>query len=162
MKRRLTVMLGITLFILGASFVIRPKADEQVPYPEGFRKWTHIKTGLIGPNSPGFKTTGGFHHIYANDKAMQGYASGYFPQGSIFVFDVIEGIEAGGNTAEGNRRLVDVMMKDSLRYPTTGGWGYEEFKGSSKTERTLTEPVRTACFNCHTKQTDYIFSELRD
>jgi hypothetical protein len=41
-----------------------------------------------------FKSTGGFPHIYANDKAMQGYASGYFPQGSIFVFDVIDGVEA--------------------------------------------------------------------
>ena len=162
MKRCLTVMLGITLVISAASFIIHPKADEPVPYPEGFRKWTHIKTGLIGPNSPAFKTTGGFHHIYANGKAMQGYASGHFPQGSVFVFDVIDGVEADGSTSEGKRNHVDVMIKDSLRYPSTGGWGYEEFKGSSKTERMLTETVRTACYNCHTRQADHIFSELRD
>jgi hypothetical protein len=162
MKRYSSVILSITILIFGASFIIRAKADESVPYPEGFRKWTHIKTGLIGPASAAFKTTGGFHHIYANDKAMQGYTSGYFPQGSIVVFDVIEGVEGDGNTAEGKRRHVDVMVKDSLRYPTTGGWGYEEFQGSSKTERVLTETVRTACFKCHTKQGDYIFSELRD
>ena len=162
MNRYITVMLGITFFILAASFIIRPKADGPVPYPDGFRKWTHVKTGLIGPNSPAFKTTGGFHHIYANDKAMQGYASGYFPQGSVIVFDVIDGVEADGSTIEGKRNHVDVMIKDSLRFPATGGWGYEEFKGSSKTERMLTETVRTACFNCHAKQEDHIFSELRD
>lgn len=162
MRKCITASLIILSTVMGASFIIRPKTDSPVPYPEGFRKWTHIKTGLIGPNSAAFKTAGGFHHIYANDKAMQGYASGNFPQGSVFVFDVIDGIEANGNTVEGNRNHVDVMVKDSLRYPTTGGWGYEEFKGSSKTERLLTETVRTACFNCHTKQGDYIFSELRD
>jgi hypothetical protein len=162
MKRFLTVILLITVIISGTAFIIRPKADEPVPYPDGFRKWTHIKTGLIGPSSAAFKSTGGFHHIYANDKAMQGYASGYFPQGSVIVFDVIEGVEANGNTSEGKRNHVDVMVKDSLRYAATGGWGFEEFKGSSKTERVLTETVRTACFNCHTKQGDYIFSELRD
>jgi len=162
MKRLLIVIIGITAFIVATGFIIRPKADEPVPYPEGFRKWTHIKTGLIGPNNPAFKTTGGFHHIYANDKAMQGYTSGYFPQGSIVVFDVIDGVEADGSTIEGKRNHVDVMMKDSLRYTTTGGWGYEEFKSSSKTERMLTETVRTACYNCHKKQADHIFSELRD
>jgi hypothetical protein len=162
MKKIITVILLIIIFISGASFIIRPPADEPVPYPEGFRKWTHVKTGLIGPNSPAFKSTGGFHHIYANAKAMEGYASGYFPQGSIFVFDVIEGTETDGSTIEGKRRHIDVMIKDSLRYTSTGGWGYEEFKGSSKTERVLTETVRTACFNCHTRQPDYIFSDLRD
>jgi hypothetical protein len=162
MKKSIIAAMVILLSVLIASFVIAPKADEPVPYPDGFRKWTHIKTGLIGPNSAGFKSTGGFHHIYANDKAMQGYASGYFPQGSVFVFDLIEGIETDGNTAEGKRRQVDVMMKDSLRFPSTGGWGYEEFKGSSKTDRVLSETGRTGCFSCHTKQADYIFSELRD
>ena len=162
MKKIIVTAIIILLSVTGFSFIIRPKADEPVPYPEGFRKWTHIKTGLIGPNNPAFKTTGGFHHIYANDKAMQGYTSGYFPQGSIVVFDVIDGVEADGSTIEGKRNHVDVMMKDSLRYTTTGGWGYEEFKSSSKTERMLTETVRTACYNCHKKQADHIFSELRD
>jgi hypothetical protein len=162
MKKISTVILLIIIFISGVSFIIRPLPDEPVPYPEGFRKWTHIKTGLIGPNSPAFKSTGGFHHIYANAKAMEGYASGYFPQGSIFVFDVIEGTETDGSTIEGKRRHVDVMIKDSLRYTSTGGWGYEEFKGSSKTERVLTETVRSACFKCHTTQPDYIFSDLRE
>lgn len=152
---------ALLLFFFGISFTIHPATDNKVPYPEGYRKWTHIKTGLIGPSSPAFKSTGGFHHIYANDKAMQGFTTGNFPEGSIFVFDVLEGIESNGSTIEGNRRHIDVMAKDSTQYISTGGWGYEEFKGNSQTERVLTEAIRTNCFNCHTQQKDFIFSDWR-
>lgn len=54
------------------------------------------------------------------------------------------------------------MIKDSIRYRSTGGWRYQEFKGNSKTEQVLTESRRTQCFNCHTTQKDYIFSDLRE
>jgi hypothetical protein len=161
MKKTLLILV-IILFTLGAGFTIMPVKNEPIPFPEGFRQWAHIKTGLIGPANPGFKTTGGFHHIYANDKAMKGYTSGYFPNGSIIVFDVLETVERDGNTNEGKRRHIDVMIKDSTLYKSTGGWGYEEFKGNSKTERVLTETVRTQCFTCHTQQKDYIFSEWRE
>jgi hypothetical protein len=162
MKNKITVGVVITLFILGAGFTMMPYADEPVPYPEGYRKWPHIKASLVGPTSPNFKTFGGFNHIYANDKAMEGYATGNFPQGSVFIFDVLEGIEKNGNTVEGNRRYMDVMIKDSIKYGSTGGWGYEEFKGNSKTERILTEARRTECINCHNKQTDHVFSEWKE
>lgn len=48
------------------------------PYltPKGTGKWVHIKTVITGPANPGFKIIGGFNHIYANDKAMEGYAKG--------------------------------------------------------------------------------------
>ena len=160
--KQLSVMPVILLATLGTGFIIHPIKDEAVPYPEGFRKWTHIKTGLIGPDNPAFQTTGGFHHIYANEKAMGGYTSGYFPDGSVLVFDVLEAVESNANVTEGKRRHIDVMVKDSVRFKSTGGWGYEEFKGNSKTERVLTETVRTQCFTCHTKQKDYIFSDLRE
>ena len=159
MRKRITVILAIMLFTLGVGFTIRPIADDLVLYPEGYRKWVHIRTGLVGPTNPDFQISGGFHHIYSNNKAMEGYATGIFPEGSIFVFDVLEGIEKDGNTAEGKRKVVDVMIKDSIKYRSTGGWGYEEFKGNSKTERVLSETRRTECFNCHAKQKDYIFSD---
>src|SRR5688572_25163271 len=128
MKKRITVMLVIMLFTLGAGFKLRPYAEEPLPYPEGSRKWVNVRTGLVGPDNRNFQIIGGFHHIYANNKAMEGYASGIFPEGSILVFEVLEGIEKDGNTEEGKRRHVDVMIKDSIRYHSTGGWGYEEFK----------------------------------
>ena len=62
-----------------------------------------------------------------------------------------ERINDHGSTIETNRNHVDVMVKDSLKYASTGGWGYEEFKADSHTERVLTPTVKTICFNffCH-------------
>lgn len=163
MQNKITVIFAIAGFItfIGGFTFAKSAKEAEVNYPEGYRKWTHIKTGLIGPTNPNFRFSGGFHHIYANEKAMQGYTSGYFPNGAILVFDVLDTKEQNGNTLESGRKHLDVMVKDSLKYAGTGGWGYEEFKGDSHTERLLTSAAKNQCFNCHAKQADFVFSEFR-
>ena len=151
-----TAILSLTAFSFDKLF-----QENEIPYPDGYRYWVHIKTGLVGPQSPAFKTTGGYHHIYANPKAMEGYTLGHFPQGSVIVFDVLNMKEQGGNIQEDGRSHLDVMMKDSLKFASTGGWGYEEFKGDSHTERTLTPAIKTQCSNCHAQNEDHVFSEFR-
>ncbi|MES2373122.1 MAG: cytochrome P460 family protein [Bacteroidota bacterium] len=160
MKKHVTALLLIVTAFLAVTAFSPGKlsADAEVPYPEGYRMWTHVKTGLIGPSNP---NVSGYHHIYANGKAMQGYTSGYFPEGSVLVFDVIDAKEQNGNTQEGTRKHIDVMVKDSLQYAATGGWGYEEFGGDSHTNRLLTGTVRTQCVTCHAKMSDKVFSEFR-
>jgi hypothetical protein len=161
-KQLVTILVIVTGFLVSAGFSPATfSAETDVPYPEGYRMWAHVKTGLIGPTNPNFQTTGGYHHIYANEKAMKGYSSGYFPEGSVLVFDVIDAKEQNGNTTEGSRKHIDVMVKDSLQYSASGGWGYEEFGGDSHTNRLLTTTVRTQCFTCHAKMTDKVFSEFR-
>src|SRR5260370_19359 len=91
---------------------------------------------------------------YANEMAMEGYRSGRFPDGSVIVFDVLETLEKAGVTSEGPRRLIDVMTRDGQRYGDTGGWGFEEFKGDSQTDRVLTAEGKTACYTCHTTMHD--------
>ena len=161
MKKCSALLIAITTFVILAGFTVNRSSDDEVPYPEGYRMWTHVKTGLIGPQNPNFAFSGGYHHIYANAKAMQGYSSGYFPEGSVLVFDVLDTKEQNGNTQESNRNHLDVMVKDSLKYSSTGGWGYEEFNGDSHTERRLTPTVRTQCFNCHAKKDNYVYSVFR-
>lgn len=162
MKKILTLAaLIIPIFILAAFSFNTFSEENEVPYPEGYRYWVHIKTTLTGPENPSFKINGGYHHIYANTKAMQGYTSGNFPEGSIIVFDVLGMKEQKGNILEDSRTHIDVMLKDSLKFASTGGWGYEEFKGDSHTERSLTLTTKTQCFNCHTQKDDYVFSEFR-
>jgi hypothetical protein len=161
MKKYVATITAIAIFVAAASFTIKSLPEEEVPFPEGYRMWTHIKTGLVGPANPMFQFVGGYHHIYANEKAMKGYTSGYFPEGSILVFDVLEANESDGNTTEGKRRHVDVMVKDSLKYAATGGWGYEEFKEGDPDRRVLTTAIKANCFKCHAKQPDYVFSDFR-
>lgn len=156
-------------FLLLASFVYISSFRERdennnVPYPEGYRDWTHVKSAIIGPRNPAFKRFGGIHHIYANQKAMKGYESGEFPNGAILVFDVLEMNEQeNGTQVEGSRKFIDVMVKDKSKYDSTGGWGFEEFNENSMSIRNIGGLAKVQCFNCHAKQAnkDFVFSEYR-
>jgi len=162
MKKMSILLLLGAVCIAFISFSPTHTPSAEMPYPEGYRKWTHIKTEIIGPDNPAFKTFGGFHHIYANEKAMTGYETGHFPEGSVIVFDVLEALKKdNSDTYEGKRRHIDVMVKDSSKYAATGGWGFDEFKGDSKTERNITPAMQTQCFKCHATQKDLIFSTWR-
>jgi hypothetical protein len=83
---------------------------------------------LVGPQSAAFATEGGIHHIYANEKAFEGYGTGKFPDGSGIVYVLLETKELPGNTLvclEGPTRRVDVMVKHSERYRDRGLGIYE-------------------------------------
>ena len=118
---------------------------------------------MIGPDFPAFATEGGIHHIYANEEALSGLRFGKFPDGSILVYDLLSTEEKGGITSEGPRRRVDVMVKDSAAYRSSGGWGFERFLGDNHGEGALTAADRAACFSCHSKQKDhdFVFSKFR-
>jgi hypothetical protein len=80
-KRRKGILLAlIAMCVMTLSVSFRAKSNDEVPYPMGYRMWTHVRTVLIGPQSPAFESFGGLHHIYANDKAMEGYRAGRFPR----------------------------------------------------------------------------------
>lgn len=134
-----------------------------VPYPEGYRHWMHVKTMVIEPGHALYEAFGGIHHLYANTKAEQGYKAGRFADGSVIVFDLLEARSADHTVQEGARKVVGVMHKDAKKYAATGGWGFEGFKGESKTERAVGSNAAKACFECHTAQKDkgFVFSTLR-
>ena len=137
-------------------------SDAPVAYPEGYRSWTHVKSALVSPTHQSFASIGGFQHIYANPQAMAGYRTRAFPEGSIVVFDWLEMRDKAGAFEEGPRRQVDVMVKDSQRFATTGGWGFQRFVKDSKTELAAT-PSPQQCFACHDRlrKDDLVLSSYR-
>ncbi len=151
---------------LAAAIVMQAEDKAEVPYPSGFRGWQHVKSVLVGPDHQSFANRGGFHHFYANDKAMEGYRTQKFPNGSVIVDEGVftkdgEG-QAKGMVLEGERRSVAVMVKNDQLYKETGGWGFERF---DRDERTGKLPVagRAQCHSCHSqaKDRDYVFSAMR-
>jgi hypothetical protein len=161
---RRVIFLALTVICITTwTLSLWAKPNDAVSYPAGYRLWAHVKTALIGPQNPAFGDSGGIHHIYANEKAMDGYRTGRFPDGSVIVADFLETRETAGTTTEGQRRRIDVMLKDSKRYAATGGWGYEQFRGDSQTDRMVTAEIAAKCFACHSKQKerDSVFSEFR-
>ena len=143
----------LPLALLGGAIVVwQPSpalnAASPVAYPDEYRTWTHVKSTLISPAHRTFANTGGFQHIYANTEAMVGYRTRTFPEGSIVVFDWIEMRDKDGAFEEGPRRQLDVMVRDTQRFASTGGWGFQRFVKDSRTE-VATTPSPAQCFACH-------------
>ena len=53
---KLSLLVAIAPLCLGV--VHKPESPEKVPYPEGYRRWTHVRSGLTGPESPDYEVTG--------------------------------------------------------------------------------------------------------
>ena len=157
----LLVLLAAPAGVLNAQPSSAP-AVPTVEYPDGYRNWVHVKSALISPAHQRFSTNGGFQHIYANAEAITGYRTRNFPDGSIIVFDWLEMRDNNGAFEEGPRRQVDVMVKDSKRYASSGGWGFQRFVRDSKTEL-ATAPTPQQCFACHDqlKKGDLVLSSYR-
>lgn len=165
MSRIVRVVFGMCSLLCGGFFGPTGRSAQSplpVQYPEGYRRWVHVKSGLVGPQNPALQHYVGLHHIYANQMAMDGYSTGRFPDGSVLVFDLLETRDNAGITTEGPRRFIDVMKKDSQPYAATGGWGFEEFSGDGQAG-TLTAEARTSCYNCHAPQKAHglVFSSFR-
>ena len=149
--RIVAVVPAVSALALLGSLVAAQSATppaSPVPYPDGYRTWTHVKSSVIGPTHANFATTGGFQHVYANADAMTGYRTRAFPDGAVIAFEWLEMQEKQGAFSEGPRRQLDVMVKDSQRYASTGGWGFQRFAKDSKTELAAT-PTPQQCFTCH-------------
>jgi hypothetical protein len=155
-------MFAVAIIILFLSACGNAPSSNEVAYPEGYRNWTHIKSLILEPGHDLYNAFGGIHHIYANSTSLGAYQKGgSFPDGSVIVFDLLEVVEGGNAIAEGNRKVVGVMQKDSKVFTKTGGWGFEGFKADTK-ERVVTDAY-SQCFTCHMSQQekDYVFSEYR-
>ncbi len=138
-------------------------AGGNIDYPDGYRAWTHIKTMVLHEGHPLENPFQGIHHVYGNEKAVKGAHTGTFDEGAVLVFDLLEYQTQDKASTEGDRVLLGVMVRDSAKYPSTGGWGFEGFKGDSHTER-LVDDGGQSCFACHTSQkdNDYVFTRWRD
>ena len=158
MKRKLITLASLAI-VLSTTVTAE---NFGVPYPDGYRNWTHVKTMLIQPGHALENPFQGIHHVYANKKALQGLETGQYDDGAVLTFDLLEYSEKEKTIQEGKRKLLGVMQKDTKKYGTTGGWGFEGFAGDSKTER-LTNDGGASCYGCHMpqKEQDYVFSKLR-
>lgn len=140
-----------------------PAASSTVAYPEGYRTWTHVKSMWLGPQHGLADPFAGLHHVYVNPVGEAALRSGRsLPDGTVLVFDLLQSSVVDDALVEGPRKLVGVMQRDSRRWSTTGGWGFEGFGGDSKTERLVTDGG-ASCFACHQSRAGqgYVFTEWR-
>jgi hypothetical protein len=161
-----TAIAAVAVTLAVAVTAMARETTTPVAFPTGYRSWQHVRTIVVGPEHPSFARRGGIHHYYANPKAVEGYRTGTFPNGSVIVDEGVLTKDGEGRTKgivfEADRRSLDVMVKDDTAYKATAGWGYEHFDGTVVAP-TLTTEKQKACFECHSNgaEHDSVFTKVR-
>ncbi len=163
MTKRFLAAASLSVALLGLVSLVWADKAAEVPYPEAYRGWSHVKSMVLRPGHELYDAFGGIHHVYANERALVALkAKKTFPDGSVFVFDLLGAVGDSTAIIEGPRKVVGVMHKDAAKFAATGGWGFEGFKGDTR-ERVVTD-AKSGCFGCHNtgaKTSDFVFTEWR-
>ncbi|MDG3063761.1 cytochrome P460 family protein [Thauera mechernichensis] len=141
--------------------VFAAQDTSDIAVPEGYRSWFHHHSTL---NMQGHEPEGnvGIQHVYANPAAVAGLKAGKFEDGATFVVDrfaYVEGLNS--SISQGKLKVVAVMIKDAAKYPGTGGWGFQAFKGGDPNVKAVKDGG-TACFSCHIPYQDNDFVITRN
>ncbi|WP_082571968.1 cytochrome P460 family protein [Variovorax sp. Root434] len=129
-----------------------------VVLPRGYRQWQLIAPAIEAEPLNELRV------VLGNAKAIQAYDQDTlpFPDGTVLVklaWKHVQSPEFAPASIPGAATTVQVMVKDSKKYPATGGWGFGRFVDG--------KPVDLAqhqtCFSCHqalVKNHDYVFTRL--
>ena len=159
---RLLLTLAALAAALVASGTLFANTEDGPKIPTDFQRGYLANAMLVTkePNKTGLIT--GTHLIYVNqlgfDRLKRGGSAPY-PDGTVFVDDVREFSMDDGAYQQGARKFLTVMVKDSKKYASTGGWGFQAWLGGDPTKPIVDDPVKQ-CFSCHVpeKANDYVFS----
>jgi hypothetical protein len=150
------------VFTLVAAGTLYASTDEGPKIPTNFQHDYLSNAMLVSkePNSTGLIT--GTHLIYVNrigfERLKRGGSTPY-PDGSVFVDDVRNFSIVDGTYQQGDRKFLTVMVKDSKKYASTGGWGFQAWPGGDRDKPIVTDSLKQ-CFGCHIpkKENNYVFS----
>ncbi|MBU1377643.1 MAG: cytochrome P460 family protein [Alphaproteobacteria bacterium] len=141
--------------------------EAPIALPEGFRGWTPVSSAQVGSGNPAAPKYEGLHTIYGNAAAIEGYKTGKWADGAVIILDQWTAEKTGPDASgQGQRKFIDVMVRDSRRYAATGGWGYTEFTWPSRDRVVAIEDnAAKACSGCHAQNApggDQVFSVFKD
>lgn len=137
----------------------KPKAASPiygVTIPDGYRQWE-----LVAPAEEA-EPLNEIRAVLGNVVAMKAYREGTlpFPDGTILAklaWKHVQSPEFESASVPGAATTVQIMVKDSKRYATTGGWGFGRFVDGKPAD----EAQHRTCFACHEARVrghDYVFT----
>ena len=168
MKRTIVMLIAIaTLGAVAFLIALSAHADEQAAsfvtqMPSGYRDWRFVSVA----HEAG--TLNSLGAVLGNDVAIKAYRDGKlpYPDGTIIaalhyshtpsaennkIFGKAQSFVPGAPTN------IQFMVKDSVKYAATGGWGFGHFNPDGKSaDAAFMKP----CFPCHqkAKDTDLVFT----
>jgi hypothetical protein len=116
------IFAAMALILAALSLDAPAEADSGLAIPKGYRQWFLVNSMIVSSASPLFAMRGGMHNVSINAKGLTALKSGApYPDGSLFVDDIHEVVDANGVASEGPRKAIAVMLRDSKKYAATGG-----------------------------------------
>ncbi|GLU32841.1 cytochrome P460 [Trinickia caryophylli] len=129
-----------------------------VAIPHGYREWQMIAPAAEAAPLDELRV------VLGNDVAMKAIRNATlpFPDGTILVklaYKKKQSDEFPSATVPGQPTTVQIMVKDSKRYASTGGWGFGRFINGVPADKAQHQ----TCFACHearVKSRDYVFTRF--
>jgi Cytochrome P460 len=129
-----------------------------VTMPEGYRQWELVAPALED------EPLNELRAVVGNSTAIEAYRAGTlpFPDGSVLVklaWKRRQSPEFEPASVPGAATTVQIMVKESKKYATTGGWGFGRFVGGKPVD----EAQHQTCFACHearVKGRDFVFTRF--
>ncbi|WP_114813032.1 cytochrome P460 family protein [Paraburkholderia kururiensis] len=129
-----------------------------VTVPKGYREWQMIAPAAEAAPLDELRV------VLGNETAMKAVRNATlpFPDGTILVklaYRKKQSDAFAPATVPGQPTTVQVMVKDSKRYASTGGWGFGRFINGMPVDKAQHE----TCFACHAarvKDRDYVFTRF--
>ncbi len=160
------ILLGILNIILCHPALVnaqntQPTANN-IEYPTGLTNWRVIGSSIRNDNNTQRVILGNSIAIKA---ARSNAEKKQWPNGAILAKlvwknDTLATWQAA--TVPGDFVHAEIMVRDTKKYATTGGWGFARWKGLKLIPHGKDkEDAEQACFDCHqaAKATDYVFTQ---
>jgi hypothetical protein len=166
----ITYLLGAVLALSGVVVYMAhasERADGEaapvfgIKIPPGYRDWRLISVAHEEGNLNDLRA------ILGNDVAIKAFREGKlpFPDGAIIVRLAWSYVPSEENNkvfgraqsfVAGSPTNVQLMVKDSVKYASTGGWGFAQFKDGKPAD----EALHKTCAPCHEpiKAQDFVFT----
>ena len=132
-----------------------------IEYPKGLTNWRVIGTSIRSDNNTQRVILGNSIAIKA---ARTNTAKKLWPDGAILAKlvwknDTLETWKSA--TVPGNFVHAEIMVRDTKKYATTGGWGFARWTGLDLKPHSQDSNAAEACFECHkaATSTDYVFTQ---
>jgi Cytochrome P460 len=160
-KKQLLIWIAVLAIAAATDFVASEPAAEGagegerspiygIAIPEGYRRWE-----VVAPSQEA-GTLNELRVILGNAIAIKAYRDRTlrFPDGAMLAKLAWKRLPSTGDDAAlgspqafvpGVATTVQIMVKDSQKYTTTGGWGFGRFIGG----KSVDEAQHETCFPCH-------------
>ena len=155
----LGVLLGVTFYTsrarpsesLGRAAGPQYSADGRLEFPEGYREWVYVSSGLGMNYGPAAGGQPAFTNVFVAPEAYRQYrASGRWPDKTMFVLEVYSAASHGSIIRQGsyqdNLLAVEAEVKDEARFPEK--WAYFGFGTGHDAAGKFPQ---NACWSCHSQ-----------